>query len=106
MLLLSAKKLRYINHHKTSANKPFLTGVALSLAQIKYTYPCLHTFTMTEHWLKQPKVLPCHVVVEGQNVKIHQPSQNSCKYTFLDWCSSEFGSNKIYLSMPTYFYYD
>jgi len=64
MLLLSAKKLRYINHHKTSANKPSLTGIRMSLDQIKYTYPCLHAFTMTEHWLKQPKILPSHVAVE------------------------------------------
>ena len=33
-LLLSAKKLRYINHHKTPANRPSLTGVGMSLDQV------------------------------------------------------------------------
>ena len=46
------------NHHKTSANKSSLNGVALSLVQIKHTYPCLQAFTMTELWPKQPKMLP------------------------------------------------
>ena len=57
-------------HHKTSANKCPLTGGALSLIQIKCTHPCLHAFTMTEHRLKQPKMLPSHVIVDCQQVKI------------------------------------
>jgi len=61
-----------------------MTGVEMSLVQIKYTYPWLHAFTMTEHWLKQPKMLPSHVAVECQTMKIHQPPQNPCKLTFPD----------------------
>jgi len=62
---------------------PSLTGVALSLVQVKYTYPCLQAFTMTEHWLKQPKVLLYLIVVEYQtigrcpnhyNTPTHKPS--------------------------------
>jgi len=93
-------------HHKTSANKPPLTGVGMSLDQVKYTYPCLPTFIMTEHWLKQPKMLPCHIAVKYQTMKMHQPPQYSCKYVFPDWCRNEFGSSKICLSMFTSFYYD
>ena len=78
-LLLSAKLWRCINHCKTPANKSSLTSVALILVQIKYTYPCLQSITMTEHWLKQPKVLPCLIVVECQTRMMHQPPQNSCK---------------------------
>jgi len=78
-LPLSAKLQRCINHHNASANKPSLTGVGMSLVQIKYTYPCLPAFTMTEHWLAQPKMLPCHIAVECQKSKMHQPSQNFCK---------------------------
>ena len=55
-VLLIAKKSRNEDassmHHKTSANKPSLTGVGMSLDQVKYTYPCLPAFIMTEHWLK------------------------------------------------------
>ena len=31
----------------------------------------IHAFTMTEHWLKQPKMLPSHIVVECQIMKMH-----------------------------------
>ena len=57
LLVLSAKKLRYINHHKNLANKPPLTGAEMSLDQVRYTNKSLLAFTITEHWLKQPKVL-------------------------------------------------
>jgi len=57
MLLLSAKKLRYINHHKTPANKPSLTGAGMSLEEVKYNNKSILAFIMTESWLKQPKVL-------------------------------------------------
>ena len=77
-LLLGAKPGRFTNHHKTPTKKLFLTEVALSVVQIKCTYPCLHTFTMMEHWLKQPKLLPRHIAVDCQKVKIHQPPQNLC----------------------------
>ena len=59
---------RFTNHHKTPANKTSLTGVGMNLVQIKYTYPCLQAFTMTEHWLKQPKALPYLIVVEHQTI--------------------------------------
>jgi len=50
--------------------------------QVKYTYPCLPAFIVTEPWLKLPKMLPCHIAVECQTMKMDQPPQNSCKYTF------------------------
>ena len=43
-------------------------------------------------------------VVECQ-IKIHQMSQHSCNYSFSDWCSFEFGTSTLYLSMFTNFYY-
>ena len=64
------------------------------------------TFIMTEHWLKQPKMLPSHIVVECQKMKVLQPPQNSCKKFFPDRCRNQFGSNKTYLSMFNSFYYD
>ena len=69
-------------------------------------YPCLTAFIMTEPWLKQPKILPCHITVECQTMKMHQPPQNFCKYAFPDWCRDEFGSSKIYFIMFYSFYYD
>ena len=45
-----------------------LTGVGMSLDQVKYTYPCLPAFIMTQQWLKQPKMLPCLSVVECQTM--------------------------------------
>jgi len=38
------------------------------------------SFVMTEHWLKQPQILPRHIAVKYQTVKMHQPPQYSCKY--------------------------
>jgi len=43
---------------KNSLDKPSLTGVGMSLDEVKYDYPCLTAFIMTEHWLKKPKMLP------------------------------------------------
>jgi len=37
------------------ANKPSLTGVGMSLDQVKYTYLCLQAFIINEYWLIQPK---------------------------------------------------
>ena len=34
------------------------------------------TFIMTEHWLKQPKIQPCHITVERHTMKMHQPTAN------------------------------
>jgi len=62
---------RCTNHHKSPTNKPSLTGVALSLVQIKYTYSCLQAFITTKHRLNQPKTMPSHAAVECQTVKIH-----------------------------------
>jgi len=67
ILWSSAKKWRCTNHQKAPANKPSLSGVGLSLNKIKYMYPHLTAFIMTEHWLmQQPKMLPCHIDVECQ----------------------------------------
>jgi len=78
MLLLSdAKKLRNINHHKMPENKPPLTGTGMSLDQVKYTNISLPAFTVTDDWLKQPKMLPSPTVVECQKMKMHQPPQNT-----------------------------
>jgi len=41
---VECKKLRYINHHKTPANKSSLTGVKMSLDQIKYDYPSFYYY--------------------------------------------------------------
>jgi len=51
----------------------------MGLDQTKYSYPCLPTFMVTEQWLEQPKMLPCHIAVECQAMKMDQPPQNSCK---------------------------
>jgi len=77
MLLLSAKKLRYINHHKTPAKNLCLSGAGTSLDQVKCTNKNLPAIVITEHWLKQPKMLPSHMVVECQKMKMHQQLQNS-----------------------------
>ena len=77
-LLLSAKLWRCNNHLKTSVNMPFWTDTGMTLDQIKYSYPSLTAFIMTDHWLKQSKILPSHVVVECQNMKEIEPPQNSC----------------------------
>jgi len=60
-LLLSAILWRCTNHLKIPANMPSLTGIGMSLDQVKYTHPCLTAFIMTEHWLKQPKMLTSHL---------------------------------------------
>ena len=56
---------------------PSLTGVALSLVQIKYTFWCLQAFTMTELWLKQPKILPCLTVDVCQTIG-RCPNHHKC----------------------------
>ena len=66
----------------------------------------LTSFFMTEHWLKQPKMLPCYMAFKWKTIKMHQPTQNSFKKTFLDWCRNKFGSSKIFLSMFNSFYYN
>jgi len=35
-----------------------------------------NSFIMTEHWLKQPKIQPCHITVERHTMKMHQPTAN------------------------------
>ena len=79
-LLSSTKLWRCNNHHETPADKPSLTGVGMNLGPVKYAYPCLPAFIMTEHWLKQPKLLallpPCCWV---KNMKMQQTPQNSFK---------------------------
>jgi len=79
-MLLSAKLWRCSNHQKTPTKKASLTGIGKSLVQIKCTDPCLTAFIIAEHWLKQPKMLPSHIVVECQSMKMYQPPQKSCQY--------------------------
>ena len=49
----------------------------MGLDQIKYSYPCLPAFIVTEQWPKPPKMPPCHIAVECQTMKMHQPPQTS-----------------------------
>jgi len=65
-IVVKCQKWRFSNHLKNPANKPSLTDIEMSLDQINHTYPCLTAFIMTEHWLKQPKMLPSHFGVECQ----------------------------------------
>ena len=54
----------YKNMHqpqKTPANKPSLTGLGMSLIQIKYIFPCQQAFTMTE------------ALAQGAKNAAHQP---------------------------------
>ena len=65
--VVECRKWRFTSYHSTPANNSSLTGVGMSLVLMKHTYPCFTAFIMTEHWLKQPKMLPSsHVVVECQ----------------------------------------
>ena len=70
-IVVECQKWICSNHHSTFADKPSLAGVVFRLVKIKHTYPSLHAFTMTEHWLKQQKMLPSHVAVECQKLKVH-----------------------------------
>ena len=72
-IAVKCQKMKMLQPHKTPANKPSLTGVGMSLDQVKYTYPCVPAFIMTEHWLKQPRLLPCHIANECETRKMHQP---------------------------------
>ena len=49
----------------------------MSLVQVKYTYTCLIAFVMTEHWLKQPKMLPRYIVVECQKLRCSNQHKTS-----------------------------
>jgi len=60
---------------QNSCKKPSMSGIRMGLDQLKYTYPCLPALILTEQWLKQPKMLPCLIVVECQTMKMHQPPQ-------------------------------
>ena len=51
---------------QTSANKPSLTGIGMSLDQVKYTYPCLTAFIMTKYWLKQPTCCPATLLLSAK----------------------------------------
>ena len=77
-IAVECQKLRCINLHSTPANKSS-TGVGMSVDQVKFTYPCLPAFIMSEHWLKQPKIQPYHIAVQCQTMKMHWPPQHSCK---------------------------
>jgi len=100
MLLSSAKKLRYINHHKTPASEPSLTGVGMSLDQVKYSNKGLPAFIITEHWLKPKNCCPASLLLSA---KLDEDAQTTTILTFPVWCGFEFGSKKIYLSMSTSF---
>jgi len=101
-LLLNTKQWRWANHTtKLMQIKPSLTGVGILLDCIKNTYPCLPACLLNEHWLKQPKMLPCYIAVKCQNIKMYQTQQNCCKLTFPNWCRNAFGASKLYLSIFT-----
>jgi len=70
-----------MNHHKTPANKPSLAVFCFGSSKIFLSL--LTSFLMTEHWLKQPKILPCYIAVKWQTMKMYQPTQNSCKASSL-----------------------
>ena len=93
-LLLIAKNEGAPNHHSTPAKISSLTGVGMNVGQMKHSYLCLTAFIMTEPWLKKPKMLPSHIVVECQIMKLHQQPQNIYKNAFHDRHRNEFGSNK------------
>ena len=85
---------------------PSVTGIGMSLDQVQYNYPCLTAFTMTEHWLKQPKMLTSHLhLLSAKNEGAPTTIYLGIK-TFPDWCRNAFGSNKRYFSMFNIFYYD
>jgi len=105
-IVVVCQKWRGSNHHKTPAQRPSLAGVGMSLDQVKYTYPLLTAFIMTELWLKKAKNAAQPICVECQKMKVLQPPQNPSKSSFPDRCWNEFGSNKTYLSMFNSFCYD
>jgi len=105
--LSNAKKIWCISHHKTLLDKPSLTCVGMSLVQIKYTYPCLLAFIMTEYRLKQPKSCPATLLLSAKQWRcINDHNIPTNKASLWLWCRNEFGLTKIYLSMFTSFYYD
>jgi len=98
-IVVECQNWRCSNYHKNPAKMPFLTGVGMRLVQIKHTYLSLTDFIMTELLLKQPKMLPSHIIVECQNFEVLQPPHNFFKKSLPDLCRNKFGSNKTYLSM-------
>jgi len=105
-IVVDCQKWRCPNHHSTPAKISSLTGVGMNVGQMKHSYLCLTAFIMTEPWLKKPKMLPSHIVVECQIMKLHQQPQNIYKNAFQDRHRNEFGSNKKFWSMFNNFYYD
>jgi len=45
-----------------------LTSAGHHLEWVELFYPCLTAFMMTEHWLKQPNMLPSHIAVKCQTI--------------------------------------
>jgi len=70
--------------HQPPEYSPALTGAALSLVQTIILIHVCKLFLWLEHWLKQPNVLPCLIVVESQTRKMHQPPQNTTS-TYIQW---------------------
>jgi len=101
---VECQKWRCSNYHKTFVKMSSMTNLGMSLDQIKHSYPCLTYFIMTQHWLKQPKMLPSHIVVECQNWRCSNNHKTAFIQTFPDWCRNESGSNKTYVSMFNSFY--
>ena len=66
-ITVECQKWRWSKHHSTPANKPSLIATGMSFTQIKHTYPSLTAFIISELWLKEPKMLPSHIVVECRN---------------------------------------
>jgi len=79
LIVVECQTIKMHQPQNTPVNKLSLTDVRMSLVQIKYTYPCTPAFIMTEQWLKQPKMMPCHIAMECQTMKMHQPAQNFSK---------------------------
>ena len=46
-IVLECQKWRCSNHHSTPTNKSSLSGLGMSLVQMKHTSPCLTAFIMT-----------------------------------------------------------
>ena len=105
-IAFECQKWRCSNYHKTFAKIPTLTGVGVSLVHIKHTYPCLTAFIMTEHWLKQPKLLPSHIVVECQNWRCSNHLKTPAYKPSLTNVGMSLVQIKHNLSMFNIFYYD
>ena len=104
---VECQKIRCINQHKF-ASKSSLTGLGMSLDQVKYTYACLPAFIMTDNtgWSRQ-KYCPATLLLSAKLLEDASTNTRLLQIS-LPWLvgRNEFGSCKIYLSVHTSFYYD